>query len=286
MKIGNVRIEPAIMNAACSVAKSVDDVTALSKTNIGAIVVGSITVLPRQGNSTPRWYHAADYALNSFGMPNEGITFYKEHLPEMIKITHSSKKKFILSIAGFSTKEYVQLAQLADNAKVDIIELNLGCPNVSIDGKQKPIASFDTVTIGEIIDAVSASTDIPLTVKLSPYSNPSELVKVAEVIAHSGKVSGVVSTNTFPNSLMFDNDTSVLATGYGGMSGKALLPISLGQVQQFRRVLPESIVVIGVGGIETSKDAELYYAAGASAVQVATLIVRDGHSAISKVVSP
>lgn len=283
-KIGSVEVEVPVMNAACSVAKTVDDVTALAVTPIGVVTVGSITVLPRDGNPEPRWHTGDGYAINSFGMPNEGLEKYRELLPNMLEIVHGTGKKLSLSVAGFNTDEYVRLAKLADEAKVDLLELNLGCPNVSIDGKQKPIASFDRDYMGEIIESVSEVTQIPLLIKLSPYSNPAELQAVAALLAESGKIAAVVSSNTFANGYLESDGSPVVAMEYGGISGKALLPIALGQVRQFRKALPESIAVIGAGGVETKADVEQYIAAGATAVQSATLIVRDGHSAIGALV--
>jgi len=156
------------MNGACNIAKQLMTVKPNAKTHIGAITIGSITVLPRDGNAEPRWYVGDGYALNSFGMPNGGLEFYRTHLPEMIQIAHGADKKLSLSIAGFTTDEYIQLATMAHAARVDLIELNLGCPNISVDGVQKPIVSFDREKMAEIIDAVAGVTDIPLMVKLSP----------------------------------------------------------------------------------------------------------------------
>lgn len=284
MKIGAVTVEPAIMNAACSVAKTIEDIKALAETSIGAITVGSVTVEARNGNAEPRWYAGDGYAINSFGMPNGGLAFYEKALPEMVAIAHDARKKLSLSIAGFSTEEYARLAALADNSRVDLLELNLGCPNVTANGKQKPIASFDPDTITEIIEAVGNVTSLPLMLKLSPYSNPAELQHIASVIVATGKVSAVVSSNTFPNGLMFAADEPVVAATFGGFSGHNFLPIALGQVHQFRQALPKSIAVIGAGGIETLQDVELYKQAGADGVQAATLIVREGHAAIEKII--
>ncbi len=281
MKIGNVTVTPAVMNAACSVAKTIEDVENLAMTKVGAVLVGSITVKPRKTNPAPNWLTDDSYSINSFGMPNGGAKFYQKNLPKMIEITHKAHKKFVLSIAGFSTDEYVQLAALADDAKVDLLEINLGCPNISVSGAQKTIASFDIQVIKEIIEEISQITNIPLMVKLSPYSNPADLQTVAKVIANS-TVSAVVTSNTFPNgSMRAISNYDKLA----GISGPALLPIALGQVQQFRGLLPKNIAVIGVGGIESKKDVELYTVSGASAVQAATIIVRDGHKAIDKLIS-
>lgn len=284
VKIGSVAIDTPVMNAACSVAKSIEDVRALAATKVGVVLVGSITVEPRDGNPEPRWFVGDGYALNSFGMPNGGLEFYRKNLPEMIQVVHVAGKKFALSIAGFSTAEYVALASLAEDSRVDLLELNFGCPNVSIDGKQKPIVSFDPETLNEIIRAVSAVTSIPLMIKVSPYSNPAKLTRVAEVINASEKVSAVVTANTFPNGYQTINDQPVIASTFGGVSGASMLPIALGQVRQFRNILTEGITVVGVGGVETAEDARQYFAAGADMIQCATLIVRDGHAAIDKVV--
>ena len=282
--IGSISLDAPVMNAACSVAKTIKDVEVLSSTDIGAVLVGSITVQAREGNPEPRWYSDRNFALNSFGMPNGGIEFYRKHLPQMTQIVHDANKAFILSIAGFSTQDYEQLADLAEHTDVDIIELNLGCPNVTIDGKQKPIVSFDQEKMKEIITAVSRITKKNLTVKLSPYSNPAELQAVAQLITELGTVSGVVTSNTFANSYYAHENDAVLASTYGGMSGKGLQPIALGQVRQFREHLPKDIAVIGVGGIETKEDAELFYQAGADAIQAATLIVREGYQAITALI--
>ena len=134
--IGSVSLSTPVMNAACSVAKTIGDITALAETKIGVVTVGSITVLPRSGNPEPRWFSGDLYALNSFGMPNEGLESYRDSLPAMVAIVHQANKILSLSIAGFSIQDYVALAELANTSGVDLIELNLGCPNVQIDGKQ------------------------------------------------------------------------------------------------------------------------------------------------------
>lgn len=276
-----IDIQPAVMNAACSVAKTIEDVRALASTKIGAITVGSITVMPRDGNPEPRWFKGDGYAINSFGMPNGGADFYRQNLPEMIRIAHEANKKFNLSVAGFNTAEYVELAKLADEAGVDYLELNLGCPNIAIDGKQKPIASFDPAYIEEIITSVQNITPLPLLIKLSPYSNPAELKNVAALLTRFN-VAGVVTMNTFPNSYETDdNGQPVIAANFGGLSGPAVRAIGMGQVKQFRDSLPPEIAVIGAGGCETIDDVKQFTNAGASIVQAATLIVRDGHTAIN-----
>lgn len=281
MRIGSNQISAPVMNAACSVAKTLADVKALCQTKAGIVLVGSITTLPREGNPEPRWFDGGDYALNSMGLPNPGAEFYKQALPKMRDMAHRAGKPLAISIAGHSLEDYLELAKLAAETEVDIVELNLGCPNVSDGG----IISFNPQLISDIIAGVHGITDKPLFVKLSPYSNPEELAHIAGRIGESEKVTAVVTSNTFPNGFMMEGGKPVIKNELAGVSGRAMLPIGLGQVKQFRKLLPENIKVIGVGGVETKADTELYFQAGADMVQTATLIVRDGHAALNRLIS-
>lgn len=281
-KIGNVTLQAPYMNAACSIAKTPEDIEALCQTGAGAVLIGSITPLAREGNPEPRWFDGGTYALNSFGMPNGGVEYYASALTELVTRIHTADKAAVVSIAGFSVGDYVALAELAAAANVDLLELNFGCPNIRNDGVQKPIASFDTNYMQEIVEAVASKTDTPLLLKLSPYSNPHELGRVAEAIAAMPNIAGVVTMNTFANAYRESDGKPVLAMEYGGLSGAAVQPIALGQVRQFRKALPDTIAVIGVGGVETADDTRAFIAAGATAIQAATLIVRDGHAALER----
>jgi len=146
MNIRNFEIEPGVMNAACSVAKTPEDVRSLARTGIGAIVVGSITPKPRDGNNEPRWFAGDGYALNSFGMPNGGRNYYQAHLDDLTEVTHQADKAFILSVAGFSVADYEDLAKLANEHEVDMVELNLGCPNISVDGVKNQLQVLTSIT--------------------------------------------------------------------------------------------------------------------------------------------
>jgi dihydroorotate dehydrogenase len=270
------------MNAACAVAKTLSEVKVFSETSAGAVLVGSITLQAREGNPEPRWFVGDGYALNSYGMPNGGIEQYRKELPEMITVVHAAGKVFFLDIAGFSTDDYVQLATMAQEVGVDVLELNLGCPNIRTDGVQKPIVSFDRIAMQEIIDSVAGVFSGPLVLKLSPYSNPAELKAVAELINASGKIAAVTTMNTMPNGYMSTHGEPVVSMTFAGVSGKAVQPIALGQVKQFRDALDPKIAVIGVGGIESKEDVDLFLSAGASYVQAATLIVRDGPESLER----
>lgn len=281
IKIADTELSSPVMNAACSLAKTFEDVEAFCKTKSSAVVVGSITLEPREGNQEPRWYDAGEYALNSFGMPNRGMEYYKTALPKMAKRVRDADKAFIVSIAGFSVNDYVQLAQMVNETGIDILELNFGCPNIQ---KQGRIISFDSELMREILTSVAKVTRLPLMLKLSPYSDPIQLREIARMIATHDTVAAVVTSNSFPNGYMSQDGKDLIASSYAGMNGRALLPIGLGQVRQFREHLPERVAVVGVGGIESPEDVKKYLNAGASAVQVASHLVRNGHQAIDQLV--
>lgn len=280
LTIGGIKIDTPVMNAACSVAKTMDDIAAMSATEAGAVLIGSITREPREINPGPNLQIEEYYTLNSFGMPNRGMDYYQKILPSMVDVIHKAKKKAVLNIAGFQVSDYEKLAELS--RLVDLLELNLGCPNVKDKGSHQEIISFNPELIDQIIKAVQKVARTPLMVKVSPYSNPGQLEQVA-LILRQNKVAAVVTSNTFPNGV-FTGTTIKGAAGHAGISGKALMPIAIGQVSQFRRLLPRSIAVIGVGGVETKQDTRAYFEAGADMVQAATLIVRDGHSAINRLI--
>ncbi len=289
-KSSGIKINIPVMNAACSITKSMEDLEALLATRADTVVLGSVTWLGRQANPEPNWFAGDDqgFALNSVSMPNEGHEWYQTNLPEMVERTHAAGKRLLLNVAGFSTDEYSQLAEMAKNGNVDGVEFNLGCPNTVEAGWQNPIFSFDVDALQIVLRGADRilSPKTPYMVKLSPYSNPAELSRVASVIGES-KAGGVVTTNTFPNSYWQNNAGRAVIlpnNGLAGMSGEAMLPIGLGQVKQFRQQLPESKIVIGVGGITRPEHIEQYLRAGAAAVQVATYIVRNGHQAINDLI--
>lgn len=267
-------LEHPLMNAA-GTCKKLLDVRKLADSPVSAIVVGSITSEPRMGNEgNVYWKHSdSRYSLNALGLPNPGAASYSEHLLEMKQVAERAGKPLIISVAGFSPAEYGNLAAVADRNGADLIELNLGCPNVWQEGGQKQIASFDLEMVKAIWDEVVKRVDTQATVgvKLSPFSNPADLAELAELL-EAMSVDFVTTSNTFPNGIAFDgNGKSVIGVGYGGLSGAALKPIALGQVKQLRDLLPAVIDIVGVGGISSAADIHDYLNAGATAVQAATL---------------
>ncbi|WP_163554474.1 dihydroorotate dehydrogenase [Candidatus Frankia alpina] len=282
--LAGVALEHPVMNAA-GTCKSVEDVDAFARSAVAAIVVGSITRQPRTGNAGNVYWPGRIYSINALGLPNRGLDYYGAHLPRMVDQAHEAGKPLIVSVAGFDVGEYAEIAEVVAGTGVDLIELNLACPNVWDGSAQKRIACFDPdqtaavcTAVGDALLARAAGDParrVPYGVKISPFSDPAALAELAAALAEpAGRPGGprfVTAVNTFPNALVIDaGNRPVVDVELAGMSGPALKPVGLGQVRQLRRLLPDIVDVVGAGGVGEGRDVAEYLRAGAVAVQAAT----------------
>lgn len=294
---GHIELEHPIMNAAGPRCKTLEEVVDLSRTPIAAVMVGSITVEPRLGNQGDVYYSVpVQFSLNSLGLPNGGIPYYEGNLPHMANVVRRAGKTLWVSIAGFTPEEYVKLAAVAVRGGADVVEVNLGCPNVWLNGKQKRIACFDPQLTEEILTEVSEAAEderrarnrvrkVYVAAKVSPFSDPVLLGEIASVMREN--VDAVTSINTFPNAFALRDDgksaiNPQFSNGLAGMAGPALKTIGLGQVSQWRSLLPDHFI-IGAGGIRTGRDVQEYCKAGANAVQIATAHADEGPKVFDRV---
>lgn len=273
-----------IMNAAGE-CKRLDQVRELARTPVSAITVGGITHAKRDGNQGKAFWSGDAYALNSLGLPNQGFEYYEQQLPTMAECAENAGKKLRINIAGFDIEAWRDLGALGE-AYADEIEINVGCPNVWGSDGQKPIASFHPELLEDVVSVVcEAAGDVPCMVKLSPFSDPQALERIAAVLEKL-PIKGVVTSNTFANAASFDKHGRTrisVGSGLAGMSGPALKPIALGQVIQLRKLLPAYMRITGVGGIENGKDVGDFLAAGADSVQVGTHYFRYGAKVFSEI---
>ena len=252
--------------------KYVKDIKDIAESKSGAVLIGSITCAPRTGD-TSKYYKGEDYSINEFGLPNPGLEYYTEHLPELIRVTKDNNKPLFVSIAGEDKHEYKTLAVQLEKCEVDLIEINLSCPNVrNADGDQY-IHCFNIEQSRDIIRTVREHIRLPIAVKVSPFTDNAHLRAFAAIL-NEENVQVLVTSNTIPN-ITCPHFT-------GGMSGPKLRPIALEQVRQFRTLLHENIDIVGVGGICSGKDVREYLLAGASAVQIATMLYEIGPSAFKE----
>ena len=227
---------------------------------VGGISVKGLTPERREGNPPARIAETASGMLNAVGLQNPGVDgFLKDELPWLLQ----QGTRVIANIAGKTVEEYVYMAERLTGSGVDMVELNISCPNVKEGGVAfgaRPKSIYD------VVRAVKPRCGQPLIVKLSP--NTLDIAENARAAEDAG-ADAVSLINTLTGmAIDVDRRRPILANGTGGLSGPAIKPVALRMVWQAAQAV--TIPVIGLGGIMTGRDAVEFLMAGASAVQVGT----------------
>ena len=287
ISIAGVQFKNRLINAAYIHSKTLKDVETLAHSAAGAVLVGSISVKPRSPNpGQGYWLHKERiFSLNSFGLPNGGIPYFKKHLPAMVQAAHAQGKPLIANVVGFSKEDYAQLVPFVEQFGVDMIELNFGCPNVWDGGKQKRIISYHASLVEETLDAIAIQKPkTPITVKISPLP-PDILNEVGAAIARSKIIQAVTTCNSYPNAAVTRGVVSKAesANVLAGFAGRALKPINLGIIRQLKTILPKRIHILATGGVYTANDVQDYLDAGAQLVQIASALTDEGVAVFDKI---
>jgi len=235
---------------------------------LGGIVTKSIMMRPRSGRPTPRMAETPSGMLNSIGLQGPGIdSFLANDLPWLRE--HNARA--VVSIAGGHTDEFVALAKRLYHHPVDLIEVNISCPNVENRGQ---VFACDAIAASRVISAVrrAAHPNVPIFAKLSP--DVTDIGYIARAVADAG-ADGISLINTLLG-LSIDLDTMQPALGgvTGGLSGPAIRPVAVRCVWQVHKAVPH-LPLLGMGGIKTGRDALEFIFAGASAVSVGTAVFHD-----------
>ncbi len=227
---------------------------------LGAISIKGTTKEARFGNPTPRIAECTAGLINSIGLQNPGIDAVIEtEIPKLRKVYY---KPIIANISGFSIEEYVHCCEKMNNVKeVQIIEVNISCPNVHNGGM-----SFGTQpqNAQAVVEAVRKVTDKPLFVKLTP--NVTDIVEIAKACEQGG-ADGISLINTSQGMRIdLKRRKPIIANKMGGFSGRAIFPIALKMVYQVYQAV--KLPIMGIGGVSCAEDVIEMMMAGASAVQV------------------
>lgn len=240
---------------------------------LGGISCKGTTLHERLGNPPPRIAETPSGILNSVGLQNPGVdTFIREDLPWL----KEQGTVVIANLAGSAISDYCQAAERLDEKAVDMIELNISCPNVKQGG-----ASFGTACASaqEITAAVRKVTRKPLIVKLTP--NVTSISDIAAAVEEAG-ADAVSLINTLTGMrINIETRRPVLRNNTGGMSGPAVFPVAVRMVWETARRV--KIPVIGMGGIASWEDAVEMMLAGASAIQVGTAMFADAYAPLKMI---
>lgn len=232
------------------------EIFSLSK--LGGISTKGLTLEKREGNKGIRIYETTGGILNSIGLENPGIDYFiSEELPFMIK----QNTVIIANVGGNTVEDYVKAVNKLNETKIDMIELNISCPNVKEGGMAFGIKSK---TSYRVVSEVRRACKKPLIVKLSP--NAENIVQLAESCVKAG-ADGLSLVNTFSGiAVDIKNRKAVFDNIIAGLSGPCIKPIALRMVYEVSKAV--DVPIMGIGGIMNYKDAIEFIMAGAWTVQV------------------
>ena len=228
---------------------------------LGGISSKGLTLNERAGNDGIRIYETAEGIMNSVGLQNPGIEgFIKNELPKMRKLDTN----IIANVGGGCIEDYEKAISILDETDIDMIELNISCPNVKSGGMAFGIKSD---VAKDIVSKVRALTRKPLMVKLSP--NAEDIVEMAVQCEMAGADSISLINTVKGMAIDIKKRKPIFNNKFAGLSGPAVKPIALRMVHEVSNAV--SIPVIGLGGISTAEDAIEFMMAGANAIQIGTV---------------
>lgn len=228
---------------------------------LGGISSKGLTIRPKDGNEGIRIYETPSGMMNSVGLQNPGIdAFIAEGIDHMRKFN----TVLIANMGGHSMEDYVTGAQKLSQADIDMLELNISCPNVKSGGMAFGLKSE---VAREVVAEVRKVCQKPLIVKLSP--NAENIVEMAAACVEAG-ADALSLVNTF-QAMVIDvhRRAPIFNNVYAGLSGPAIKPIALRMVHSVCKQV--NVPVIGIGGIATATDVLEFIMAGATAVQIGTI---------------
>lgn len=232
---------------------------------LGGICSKGLTLDSKKGNTGIRIWETASGVMNSIGLQNPGVQQFIEREYERMKSYGSA---VIVNLGGGCEDEYVLAAEMLNQTEIDILELNISCPNVKKGGMAFGIRAADVEYITKKIKQVTIH---PLMVKLSPNA---ENISDAAMAAEAAGADAVSLVNTFQAmAIDINKKEAVFDNLYAGLSGSAIKPIALRMVHQVTHRV--GIPVCGIGGILTWEDALEFIMAGASVVQVGSGMFHD-----------
>ena len=261
VNLAGVELKNPVMVASGTFGSGAEYSEFVDLNRLGAVVTKGVASVPWPGNPAPRIAETASGMLNAIGLQNPGIDlFSKRDLPFLEKYD----TKVIVNVCGHSTEEYLDVVErLADEPRVDMLEINISCPNA----KEGGIAfGQDPKAVEAITKAVKAKAKQPIIMKLSP--NVTDITVMAKA-AEAGGADCLSLINTLTGmKIDIERQTFAIANKTGGLSGPAVKPVAVRMVYQVANAV--KIPIIGMGGICTAEDAMEFILAGATAVSIGT----------------
>lgn len=260
VNIGGIELQNPVMTASGTFGSGIEYSDLVDLNQLGAVVTKGVSNIAWSGNKVPRIAETSGGMLNAIGLQNPGIdVFIERDIPFLKKYS----TKIIVNVCGKTTKDYCEVVEKLAEQPVDLLEINISCPNV----KEGGIAfGQDKKAVEEITKQIKYKAKQPIIMKLSP--NVTDITEMARA-AESGGADAISLINTITGTKIdIKTRTFVLANQTGGLSGAAIKPIALRMVYQVANAV--KVPVIGMGGIASAEDALEFILAGATGVAVGT----------------
>lgn len=260
VKIAGVELKNPVMTCSGTFGSGEEYSEFVDLNGLGAVVTKGIASEPWNGNPTPRVCEVTGGMLNAIGLQGPGIdVFVKRDIPFL----RQYDTKIIVNICGHTIEDYIDVTERLADQPVDMLEINISCPNVHEGGKA---FGQDPAMVQKVTEAVKRVAKQPVIMKLTP--NVTDITEIARA-AEAGGADALSLINTITGmKIDIHRRSFVLANKTGGMSGPAIKPVAVRMVYQTARAV--KVPVIGMGGIACADDAIEFLLAGASAVAVGT----------------
>ena len=273
VELAGVPLKNPVMTASGTFGSGEEYSEFVDLSRLGAVVTKGVANVPWPGNPTPRIAETYGGMINAIGLQNPGIdVFVKRDLPFLKKYD----TKVIVNVCGKTTEDYVEVVERLADEPVDLLEINISCPNV----KEGGIAFGQNPQAAEAITkAVKEKAKQPVIMKLSP--NVTDIAEMARAVEAGGAdVVSLINTLTGMK-IDINRRTFAVANKTGGMSGPAVKPVAVRMVYQVAQAV--KIPIIGMGGIQNAEDALEFILAGATAVSVGTANFHDPYTTVKVV---
>lgn len=260
VNIAGVEFKNPVMVASGTFGSGAEYADFVDLNRLGAVVTKGVANVPWEGNPTPRIAETYGGMLNAVGLQNPGYdVFAKRDIPFLQKYDTN----IIVNVCGRTTEDYIDVVEKLGHEDVDMLEINISCPNVKHGG----IAfGQDPKAVEDITKAVKKVAKQPVIMKLSP--NVTDITVMAKA-AEAGGADALSLINTLTGmKIDVERQKFVLANKTGGLSGPAIKPVAVRMVYQVANAV--NIPIIGMGGIANAEDALEFILAGATAVSVGT----------------
>ena len=260
VNLAGVELKNPVMTASGTFGSGAEYSEFVDLKELGAVVTKGVANVPWPGNPTPRIAEVYGGMLNAIGLQNPGIDVFCERDIPFLK---QFDTKIVVNVCGRTTEDYCEVVERLTSEPVDLLEINISCPNV----KEGGIAfGQDPKAVEAITREVKKYAKQPIIMKLSPnVTDITEMAKAAE--AGGADVISLINTLTGMK-IDVNRRKFALANRTGGMSGPAVHPIAVRMVYQAAQAV--NIPIIGMGGVQSTEDALELILAGATAVSVGT----------------